>query len=80
MRLKGKIKPKRHIVWSKREIDLDDPWQKKWYIQQVLTKGLLSDIAQLDFDEIKKLLPELNLPEDVKKLWEWYFEETNTEE
>ena len=26
----------RHIVWSTDMIDLNDPWQRKWYIQQVL--------------------------------------------
>jgi lysyl-tRNA synthetase class II len=72
--MKGKIRPKPYIVWSKKEIDLDDPWQRKWYIQQVLKNGIAVDISQLDFDEVRELLPELELPEDVKKLWEKYFE------
>jgi hypothetical protein len=69
-----KIKPKRYIVWSTdKEIDLSNPWQKKWYIKQVLTKGRAEDIAELDWEEIKNLLPELELPEDIKSLWEDYF-------
>jgi hypothetical protein len=33
------MQPKRYIVWSKSDVDLDDPFQKKWYIRQVLTNG-----------------------------------------
>ncbi len=69
-----KIKPKRYIVWSTdKEIDLDDPFQRKWYIKQVLTYGRAEDIATIDWNEIKELLPELELPKDVKSLWEDYF-------
>lgn len=70
-----KIKPKRYIVWStEKEIDLDDPWQRKWYIKQVLTYGRAEDIASLDWEEIKMLLPELDLPSDIKALWKGYFD------
>ena len=65
--------PKRYIVWSKREIDLQEPFQRKWYLKQVLTYGRAEDIVSLDWLEIKRLLPELNLPSDVKNLWEDYF-------
>ena len=68
------MKPKRYIVWStNKEIDLDDPGQKKWYIGEVLAHGRAEDIAELDWDEVKKLLPELNLPKRVRRLWEDYF-------
>ena len=69
-----KIKPKRYIVWSTdKEIDLDDPFQKKWYIEQVLSHGRTEDVRELDWEEIRALLPELNLPKDVRNLWEAYF-------
>ncbi|MBI5166243.1 MAG: hypothetical protein HY998_00695 [candidate division NC10 bacterium] len=69
------MKPKRYIVWSTdKEIDLNDPWQRKWYINQVLTYGRAEDIAELDWDEVRRLLPELNLPLRVRRLWEDYFE------
>jgi len=67
------MKPKRYIVWSKENIDLENPFQKKWYVQQVLTHGRTEDIAALDWSELKKLLPELQLPTHVRSLWEDYF-------
>ena len=65
--------PRRYIVWSKREIDLNDPWQRRWYIKQVLTYGKTEDIIRLDWDEVKSVLKELNLPANIKRLWETYF-------
>jgi len=70
-----KIKPKRYIVWStNKEIDLDNPSQRKWYIEEVLSNGRAEDIAELDWDEVRRLLPELNLPKRIRHLWEDYFE------
>jgi len=72
--MKMKIKPKRYIVWSTdKEIDLSNPWQRKWYIKQVLINGRAEDIAELDWEEIKNLLSELDLPKNIKSLWEDYF-------
>jgi hypothetical protein len=62
----------RYIVWSKQEIDLSDEWQRRWYIRQVLMYGRAEDVARLDWDEIERLLPELDLPETLH-LWESYF-------
>jgi len=71
------MRPKRYIVWStNKEVDLTDPWQRKWYIKQVLTHGRAEDIAELDWDEVRRLLLELNLPRRVRRLWEDYFEYT----
>ena len=68
------MRPKRYIVWSKNEIDLADPWQRKWYIQQVLTYGRAEDVAQINWDEIGAFISELRLPQEVKGLWEDYFD------
>jgi len=68
-----KIKPKRYIVWSKEEIDLSDPWQRQWYIEQVLIHGRAEDIKELDLKEVRKLLPDLTLPREIRSLWEEYF-------
>ena len=67
------MQPKRYIVWSKRDVDLDDLFQKKWYIRQVLTNGRAEDVASIDWDEIRQYLNELNLPENIHRLWESYF-------
>jgi lysyl-tRNA synthetase class II len=67
------MQPKRHIVWSKKEIDLSDPFQKRWYIQQVLMYGRAEDIASLDLNELKTILPQLILPPGIRALWENYF-------
>ncbi len=72
--LKGpRMEPKRYIVWSKKEIDLNDPWQKKWYIRQVLCYGRAEDIAQLNWEEVRSILKEIVLPLPVRRLWEDYF-------
>jgi len=67
------MRPKRYIVWSKKEIDLEDRWQRKWYIRQVITHGRAEDVSLLDWEEIKQLIGELNLPVEIKRLWENYF-------
>ena len=67
------MRPKRYIVWSTKEIDPTSPFQRKWYVQQILTHGRAEDVAELDWDEVRELLPDLRLPTDVKRLWETYF-------
>jgi len=70
-----KVKPKKYIVWSvDRPLDLSNPWIKKWFIKQVLTKGRAEDVAQLDWEEVKRLLSEIDLPKNIKSLWEDYFD------
>jgi hypothetical protein len=68
------MQPKRYIVWSKNEIDLEDPWQRKWYIQQVLTHGRSEDVILLDWEEISMFFREISLPHEVRSLWEDYFD------
>lgn len=68
------MKPKRYIVWStNKDIDMNDPRQRKWYIEQVLSHGLTEDITSLDWDEIKRLIQELKLPKEISRLWRYYF-------
>lgn len=67
------MRPKRYIVWSTDEVDLNDPFQKMWYIKQVLTHGRAEDIAALDWDELEPLLPDLDLPQEIAALWKDYF-------
>ena len=55
-------------------MDLSDPFQRRWYIQQVLTHGRAEDIRALNLDEIAADLDDMILPEDVRSLWQRFFE------
>lgn len=68
------MRPKRYIVWSTDEVDLNDPFQKMWYTKQVLTHGRAEDVAALDWDEVRALMPELELPREIAALWGDYFD------
>jgi hypothetical protein len=70
---KVSMRPSRYIVWSTDDVDLKDPFQKKWFMKQVLTHGRSEDIAALDWDEVRTLIPELDLPVEIAALWEDYF-------
>jgi hypothetical protein len=61
------------------EIDFFDPFQRSWYIQQVLTHGRAEDIRTLDLDEITAVLDDIFLPEDVRSLWQLYLENRHAE-
>lgn len=64
---------KRYIVWSTDKLDLTDPWQRRWWVQQVLIHGRAEDIAALNWDEVRQFLPTLRVPPWVRRLWEEYF-------
>ncbi|MBM4386897.1 MAG: hypothetical protein FJ088_04105 [Deltaproteobacteria bacterium] len=70
------MKDKKHIVWfaDPAKIDLSDAGNRRWWIEQVLLKGKMEDIRNLDFDEIERNLSEIFLPVDIRRLWEDYFE------
>ena len=69
------MKPSRHIVWSTDSIDLDDPFQRRWYIRQVLLHGRAEDVRELDLDEVVRLLPDLRLPAHIDRLWRTFLAE-----
>lgn len=73
------FRPPTHIVWSTDQIDLSDPFQRRWYIQQVLTHGLTEDIRTLNLAEIAAVLDEITLPEDVRSLWQRFLETRRAE-
>lgn len=68
------LTPPVYIIWSIDQIDLSDPFQHRWYIQQVLSHGRTEDICTLDLEEIKVVLNDLILPEDVRSLWQHFLE------
>ena len=75
--MKGKIKPPRHLVWSTDEVDLDNPFQRRWFLTQVLTNGLAEDIRQLDIEEVAREIDYLHLPKEVESLWRMFLEARN---
>jgi hypothetical protein len=73
------LRPPTYIVWSTDQIDLSDPFQHRWYIQQVLTHGRAEDILALNLDEIAAMLDEIIMPEDVRSLWQRFLETRHAE-
>jgi hypothetical protein len=69
----------RYLVWSMDALDLADPFQRRWYLRQVLLHGLAEDIRRLDLDEVAKLLGELDLPRHIDRLWRSYLKERERE-
>ncbi|MCS6919365.1 MAG: hypothetical protein NZM28_06310, partial [Fimbriimonadales bacterium] len=67
-----RTRPPRHIFWSADALDLNDPFQRRLYLQHVLTHGRAEDIRQLDIAEIANVLDTLELPEPVRQLWKRY--------
>jgi hypothetical protein len=72
-------RPPNYIVWSTDRVDLSDPFQRRWYIQQVLTHGRAEDIRALDLDEIAAILDEIVLPDEVRSLWQRFLETRRAE-
>ena len=66
------IYPPRHIVWSTDRLDLSDPFQRRWYLRQVLIHGRAEDVRRLDLAEVERELDELRLPEPLARLWKRY--------
>ncbi|MBN2551085.1 MAG: hypothetical protein JXB15_18125 [Anaerolineales bacterium] len=73
------FRPPTYIVWSTDQINLSDPFQRRWYIQQVLTHGRAEDVRNLDVDEIAAVLDEIILPADVRSLWRRFLEMRHAE-
>ena len=68
------ISPPIHIVWSTDRLDLADPFQRKWYVRQIIEHGRAEDVATLDLDEVTRVLDELNLPPHLYSLWSQFLE------
>ena len=66
--------PSRSIVWSTDHLDLSDPFQRRWYLRQVLTHGRAQDVHGLDLNEIADELDGLELSELVHSLWKAFLD------
>ncbi len=67
----------RNIVWSTDHLNMDDPFQRRWYLRQVLTNGRAENIRALDMDEVARTLDELGLPQEIYRLWKRTLEKRN---
>ncbi len=68
------IHPPRHVVWSTDQVDINDPFQRRWLLQQTLIHGRAEDIRNLKLREIALELDSLRLPEEIYSLWKRYLE------
>ena len=68
------ISPPGHITWSTDLLDLADPFQRNWYMRQIIEHGKAQDVAGLDLDELARLLNKLNLPPYLHSLWARFLE------
>ncbi|MHB0988062.1 MAG: hypothetical protein ACYC3P_05260 [Bellilinea sp.] len=51
-------------------MDVADPFQRRWLLQQVLTHGSEGDIrCVVDVDEVAQEIDHLKLPADIERLW-----------
>jgi hypothetical protein len=71
--------PNAYIVWSTDQIDMSDPFQHCWYIQQVLTHGRMEDIRTLSLEEVAAVLNDIILPDEVRSLWQVFLETRHAE-
>jgi len=46
---------------------------RRWYIARVLTRGRAEDIRAIGLYTIYTYLPQLTLPDRIRRFWEWYF-------
>jgi hypothetical protein len=74
------FKPLSYIVWSTDQLDLSDPFQRRWYLKQVLTHGRAGDIRSLDMEEIRREIDELDLPPEIYSLWKFFLVTSHVEE
>ena len=45
----------------------------RWYVGRVLTRGRAADLRTVGFKTIHDHLPHLELPDEIRRFWEWYF-------
>jgi len=46
---------------------------RRWYVARVLTRGRAEDIRAIGLHIVHAYLPQLTLPDKIRRFWEWYF-------
>jgi len=70
----GRYSAPRYLVWGTDSVDLSDPFQRRWFMRQVLLHGRSEDIRELDLDEVAASLDDLRLPAHLHRLWRQFLE------
>jgi hypothetical protein len=47
---------------------------RRWYISRVLTRGNADDLRSIGLKTIYVYFPDLDLPANVRRFWQWYFD------
>ncbi len=55
------------------KIEKGDKLARKQWIEWTLSYGKLEDILKLNFDEVRKIFKELNLPDKKIEFLKWFF-------
>lgn len=64
-----------NLVWDY-EIPTEDKRTEafnRWYLARVLTRGNSEDIKGIGIERIYHYFLQLNLPQNIRVFWEWYF-------
>jgi hypothetical protein len=75
--MKTNFHPPRHLVWSTDHLDLTDPFQRRWFLQQTLTHGKAEDIRRLNIEDVSNEIDQLKLPKDIERLWRDFLKSRN---
>ena len=46
---------------------------RRWYLARVLTRGGADDLRAIRVQTIYDYFPDLNLPAEIRRFWQWYF-------
>ena len=46
---------------------------QRWYVARALTRGRAADVRAIGLHTIYTHLPQITLPAEIRRFWEWYF-------
>jgi hypothetical protein len=68
------MKVNKALLWDMpwTEADYETERFRRWYYARVLERGTAAEVRELDFALIARWLPEMRIPREVRRFWEWY--------
>ncbi|MBI4209020.1 MAG: hypothetical protein HY538_04860 [Deltaproteobacteria bacterium] len=71
-----KVNP--NLIWdysfSSQEMEAES--FKRWYVARVLMRGGKEDIRAVGLETIRRLLPDISIPQRIREFWNWYFQKS----